>query len=84
MSDQLPILVIAGNYRQFVYWCREHEISPSDTKRVRYVSEPHVVLGRHGNPYVTVGTFYGRRDMSEIYRELRIIEAVPLGDKSDG
>lgn len=82
MADK-PILVIAGDYRQYVFWCREHEISPNDRRRVRYVRDWQDLRGRRGNPYITVGTFYQRRDMAEIREGLKIIEAVPL-EGTDG
>lgn len=82
MAD-LPILVIAGDYRQYVFWCREHEINPNDMKRVRYVRDWNSICGRRGNPYVTYGTYYQRRDMVEIRQALKVIEAVPL-EEYDG
>jgi hypothetical protein len=75
VADELPILVVAGDYRQFVYWCRQNEINPRGREAV-YVSELRQLMGRRGNPYVTVGTYYARRDWGRIHEELRVIEAV--------
>ena len=80
MTDEGPILVIAGNYSQFVFWCREHEINPRDTHKARYVRDWNDLRGRRGCRYVFYGTTYERRDIPEIYNTLRVIEAIPLED----
>jgi hypothetical protein len=82
----LPILVIAGNYRQFVFWCREHNIDPRNTRKAVFLGEndsARRIQGRHGNPYIKIGTFYERRDLLEVNQHLHIIEAVPL-EETDG
>jgi hypothetical protein len=83
VAEELPVLVVAGDYRQFVHWCRQNDINPRG-REARYVADWNSIRGRRGNPYVTVGTYYARRDLAEIREALRYIEAVPMEGKSDG
>lgn len=82
---ELPILVCAGNYREFEHWCRQNGTHPREhPPKAIYVSEWHRIRGRRGNPHVTYGTFWDRRDYHEIMEALRAIESPALEDLRDG
>jgi hypothetical protein len=63
--------VIAGNYQQFIYWCREQGISPH-SRQVIYAS-PERLRGYSNLAIERVGTWYERDDIREIEEELRIV-----------
>lgn len=64
MSD-LPILVIAGDYGQYMYWCYEQRLNPR--KDAVYISSGYQLNGRSGNEIVFTGTWGHRRDAIELY-----------------
>ena len=68
-----PILVVAGNARQFADWCREHGLR--ERQDAIYVSSERALRGRQGGSYVLTGTWMDRRDIREIEQSLRIVGA---------
>ena len=65
--------VFAGNYREFIYWCRCVEnVSPRDPS-VYYVGAAYHLRGVMFKPTDTLiyyGTYDGRRDRQEIGQAL--------------
>lgn len=72
-------IVIAGTWHQFLNWCHENGLRPTDRKlisvpegcadRIRGLSGPR----RGGNlKLVKTGTWYERRDAGELIENLRI------------
>lgn len=73
-SDRL-LVVLAGNYREFQFWCHENERNPRDRNLI-YASEMHRLQGLGPIRFIRYGTWYMRRDADEIlaylkYREKR-------------
>jgi hypothetical protein len=48
-------LVIAGNYAQFLTWCKDNHRSPYDT-RIRYINSLHQLYGFKPDAVVIVKT----------------------------
>jgi hypothetical protein len=67
MSDRSEprLVVLAGNFREFQFWCRENERNPRDRNLI-YASEFHRLRGLGKVRYITYGTWYWRRDAWEI------------------
>lgn len=62
------IFVVAGNYRQFCFWCDENKIS-KNSPLVSYIDESYGIYKMQGisNPNVVYyGTYYKRNDIEEI------------------
>ncbi len=79
--------VIAGNYHQFVSWCRDQGISPG-RHDVLYAT-PERLRGRNDVEVLRVGTWYERDDLREIEDVLRFVNrfaelgrSVPVGQNS--
>lgn len=60
-----PTLVLARNYREFLDWCREHDINP-DQRHLRYVSSVNSLMGVHRAEFVALPGFSLRPDRQEI------------------
>lgn len=76
-----PKIVVAGNYREFDYWCRyvnDPPINPYDGRAAVYVSSVITILGRRfsKDQIVQYGTYFERRDWPGIGREIeaRVID----------
>jgi hypothetical protein len=80
MATALPKVkrtaVIAGNFREFVSWCQEHAIRPSD-RTVIYVRDVHSLRGRLLTELTVerYGTWYDRGDLAELDAVLRYMNA---------
>ena len=70
----MKVIVIAGNYREFCYWCSENHVARRDPN-VIYASGPQRLRGLRG-PLVVLryGTYYERRDLSDIEGFISVIE----------
>jgi hypothetical protein len=66
----IPLGVLAGNYRQYVDYCRENYLTPNGVDTF-YISNVNSVRGRRGFKVVTYGTYYEREDLRKIQLELR-------------
>lgn len=64
------LVVLAGNYREFLFWCRENERNPSD-RNLKYVDQAYKLQGMSGFDHIIYGTFWDRRDSLEIYSAMR-------------
>lgn len=62
-------LVFAGNYNQYLAYCREHNVSPL---RASYITSPEQIQGLRNPIVVRVGSYALREDASRIEHELRI------------
>jgi len=62
-------LVVAGNYRQFVDWCKAQGFSPH-SREVRYIDQPWKARGYHNAEVIKVGTYYQRKDIFELLEAL--------------
>jgi hypothetical protein len=69
--------VLAGTYRQFLDWCREHKVSP-DSDLVFDVTSPSSLRGRSNVELVRIGTWYERRDLWEIEEQIAFLAALGL------
>lgn len=58
-------VVIAGNFRQFVEWCRANDRKPYG-RDVRYAGSPASIVGMRGIEVVRTGTWSDRKDLEEI------------------
>jgi hypothetical protein len=63
------LVVLAGNFREFQFWCRENNRNPRDRNLI-YASEMHRLQGLGKVRYITYGTWYLRRDAFEIHEYL--------------
>jgi len=63
--------VIAGNYRQYVDWFREQEISPRTGDA--FYATPESLRGRNDVRTVRTGTWHERDDLREIEALLRTV-----------
>lgn len=68
------IYVIAGNYREFIYWCRDNHLRRED-RRVHYVHDFSKLLGviieeSKGDKVVLYGTYESRMDWPLMAEEL--------------
>jgi hypothetical protein len=72
VTDETPVAqktaVIAGNYRQFTDWCREHEVSPHSPQVIYATSQS--LRGRRNVKVERTGTWYERDDLREIEHDL--------------
>jgi hypothetical protein len=66
-------VVLAGNYREFLFWCRENERNPRDRNLI-YASEPQRIRGLGPIRFITYGTWYLRRDAWEMRGDLEHLE----------
>lgn len=68
--------VVAGNYMQFEYWCRENEINRHDQSSVRYCATEYHLRGFAGHFDIhIVGTFNDRRDAPQMRGMIEHIKA---------
>lgn len=70
------IYVIAGNYREFINWCRENHFKQHDPQ-VRYIQDCTKLMGVHieeslGDKVVLYGTFESRMDWPVMIDELKM------------
>jgi hypothetical protein len=63
--------VIAGNYKQYVDWCREQEISPRTGDA--FYATPESLRGRNEVRTVRTGTWQERDDLREIEETLLVV-----------
>lgn len=67
---QKPIVVLAGNYQNFSYWCRKHNVNPLD-RNVTYINHPSQLRGRCICPdcveLIRYETFPEHQNFLEIY-----------------
>jgi hypothetical protein len=76
-EPEKAVLVAAGNYKEFILWCRINAINPHENPaRAMYISSWTNIQGRRGYPYVVTGTFWDRQDANSIADTLGNIEAV--------
>jgi hypothetical protein len=67
------LVVLAGNYREFQFWCRENERNPRDRNLI-YASEMHRLRGLGPIRWISYGTAYMRRDYWEMRQYLTYLE----------
>jgi hypothetical protein len=67
------LVVLAGNYREFQFWCYENERNPRDRNLI-YASEWYRLRGLGPVRYITYGTWYMRRDAWEMKSYLEYLE----------
>lgn len=65
-------VIIAGSYREFVFWCDQNGMSPKDHRNIMYVSEPEQLCGLQfkREQVIRTGTYFMRDDINEIEHEL--------------
>jgi len=61
--------ILAENYKQYLYWCRENKCSPQG-RDYFYISDILSLKGLHGFEVVKIGTWYTRPDIEKIEKEL--------------
>lgn len=69
-----PVLVAAGNYRQFRDWCWQNKVR--ERTEAVYIRDEYTLCGFRWPPYVTTGTYWLRRDWPAIIRALEQMGAV--------
>jgi hypothetical protein len=62
-------IYMAGNYQQFVHFCKEHGLTPN--KEI-YISGVESLWGLHDVILIKIGTWYERKDAEEIERRLNL------------
>jgi hypothetical protein len=68
------LVVLAGNYREFLFWCRENNRNPRDRNLI-YASEMHRLMGLGPIRLVTYGTWADRGPRAwEMYDYLKYLE----------
>lgn len=67
------LVVLAGNFREFQFWCRENNRNPRDRNLI-YASEMHRLRGLGPIRWVSYGTAYMRRDFLEMREYLTYME----------
>jgi hypothetical protein len=72
-EQQRPIVVVAGNYQQFVAFCHDNGFNPRQRGLI-YAGRPESLRGLGPVEVVYTGTAYERRDFAEIYDRLRIMD----------
>ncbi len=73
-----PLFVLAGNYRQFREWCRDHDVPP---REARYIASADVLFGTpQGVRYAVSGDPWTRYDYETIMDVLRVRQAVRVDD----
>jgi len=76
VTELRRIYVIAGNYREFIYWCKDNRLSRNDPM-VRYVSDFSKLMGAiieesKGDKVVLYGTYESRMDWPLMAEELTL------------
>ena len=66
----MVVAILAGNYRQYRHWLKEHE--PPNPKSYRYIFTETSVLGIRFDSYLIVGTYWSRRDAGRMYDAVRL------------
>jgi hypothetical protein len=67
-------VVLAGNYREFLFWCRENNRNPRDRNLI-YASEMHRLRGLGPIRFITYGTWADRGPRAwEMYDYLEHLE----------
>jgi hypothetical protein len=64
-------VVVAGDYRQFVNWCREQGVSPGRHDVV--YATPERLRGLNDVEVCRTGSWYERDDLTEIVETLRFV-----------
>lgn len=59
-------VILAGDYSQFINWCRENSVDPS---LYVYYDNPMKLMGRKDFELIEVGTCYERKDYHDLVRE---------------
>jgi hypothetical protein len=68
------LVVLAGNYREFLFWCRENNRNPRDQNLI-YASEMHRIRGLGHIRVLTYGTWADRGPQAwEMYDYLKHVE----------
>jgi hypothetical protein len=67
------LVVLAGNYREFLFWCRENERNPRDRSLI-YPSDWWRLRGLGPIRVIRYGTWYMRRDIARIEETIYILE----------
>jgi hypothetical protein len=73
MTDR--IYVLAGTHAQSEYWRRRSGYNKRDW---RYLNDPRQLAGAQRPNYVRIGTWYDRKDLDPIIRQLTICDAVEV------
>lgn len=69
---QGPVFVMAGNYQEYLAWCRVNDRRPTDQANNRYLKDVYMLRGV-SNPRVEYyGTYDERRDLLEVQRLIRV------------
>ena len=68
------ILVIAGNYQQYLDYCSSLGINPKATALIRYVYGVYSLLGYHQQPEIVYyGTYHNRTDFDAVQKAVKNI-----------
>jgi hypothetical protein len=67
------LVVLAGNYREFQFWCWDNDRNPRDPSLI-YARDISRLRGIGMARFVTYGTWYMRRDHWEIHAYLTRLE----------
>jgi hypothetical protein len=73
LPSEPRLVVLAGNYREFLFWCRENECNPRDRNLI-YASDPSRLRGLGPVRWISYGTAYLRRDYWEMREYLTYLE----------
>lgn len=72
------IIVVAGNMKQATDWAHTKNLAihPGGQGPFAWIyASKHSLRGRQGGFFVRVGTWYERKDLEPIFRDLKIIGA---------
>lgn len=78
VSNGPPIAVLAGNYGQFVVWCRENRMVPG--REARYIYSRETSMGIEFEEFVRVGTWWTASNQArETFRQLGLTHRIENG-----
>jgi hypothetical protein len=72
-ASDVKTVVLAGNYREFQFWCRENDRNPRDRNLV-FATEPRHIRGLGKVHVVRYGTYYMNPRGPEMSVYLRYLE----------
>lgn len=72
-EQQRILVVVAGNYQQFVGFCRDNGFNPRQRGLV-YAQSVETLYGLHSVDLAYAGELRHRRDLPELYARLRTMD----------
>ena len=63
-------ILLCGNAEQYENYLREHNLKPED---IRYIKDAYSLCGLHEPDLYVTGTWYNRKDITEIIDQLQNI-----------